>query len=63
MEKIDTLNKFMVGAQGHDVVIANPPSGPMSADEALALAAWLACMAEIHTETKFEDVLNAVQNS
>lgn len=63
MSEIHTENKFMVGGQGHNVVIANPPKAPLSADEALALAAWLVCMAEIHTETKFEDVLNAVQNA
>ena len=62
MGEINTLNKFFVGVQRDMVLIGRLPMGPISADDALLLAAYLVSMAEMNTETKFEDVLKAVQN-
>lgn len=61
--KIETLNQWMVGSQGKNVRIMNPPLGALSANEAMRLAAWLVTMAEMDATHKFEDVLKAVQNS
>ena len=60
--EIDTFNKFMVAVGGKDVILLKPIPQKLSADDALLLAAYLVSTAEINTETKFEDVLKAVQN-
>lgn len=62
MNKINTANKFMVGVQGKNIVVGMPPRVPISPDDAMLFAAYLVSMAEMDTETKFEDVLEAIQN-
>lgn len=42
---MDTFNKYMVGVQGDNVVIMNPPRGPISKADALMLAAWIVTLA------------------
>lgn len=58
-------NKFMVGLQGENVVIGNPPRGPITRREAMYLAAHLLTMAEAglegHYSSEWEDILNLVQ--
>jgi hypothetical protein len=60
--EINTLNRYAVGKRGKQVVILMPPR-ELSCDEALVFAAYLVSMAEMDTETKFADVLDAVQNT
>ena len=60
---IETLNKFMVGVIGPDVIVGKFVGGRLSPQDALLLAAYLVAMAEIQTEQKFDEVLKAVQNA
>lgn len=64
---IDTLNKFAVALHGDRLVILNNGSilrEGLTRDDALNLAAYLACMAVVLPgETKFEDVLMAIENT
>ena len=65
MEEIDTSNNYLVAVTGGGICLLAPPR-PMailSGDEALRLAAWLVCLAETQTETKFADVLEAIQST
>lgn len=59
---MDIRNKFLVGVRGSDVVIGARVC-MLSPDDALLLAAYLVAMAEPMTQTKFSDVLQAVQNA
>lgn len=60
---IDTTNKFIVAVSAGGILMMNPPRGPMKADDALLLAAWLVSMAEHEASAEFSDVLAAVQDS
>ncbi len=60
---VDTFNKYIVGRHGKDVVIVNRPTGPMSPDDAMNLAAWLVSVAEHDASETFEEIFNAVQNT
>jgi hypothetical protein len=53
-------NSFLVAVQGDNIVMFNPPRGPISKEQALNLAAWLVALAD--TEDKFDRVLAAVQS-
>lgn len=57
---MDTFNKHMVGVQGENIVIMNPPRGPISKADALVFAAWIVTLAD-DDETGFEKALEAVQ--
>lgn len=63
MAEIETFNKFMVAVSGRGIGMLNPPRGPMTADDALILAAYLVSIAEMDATHKFEEVLKAVQNA
>lgn len=58
---MDTFNKHMVGVQGENIVIMNPPRGPISKADALTFAAWIVSLADDHEA--FTDHLAAVQGS
>lgn len=46
-EAIDTDNRFMVGQTGmREIIIMNPPRGPISKADALVFAAWIATLAD-----------------
>lgn len=60
-EEIDTLNKFVVGRLGNDLVIMRPHSRLSDAD-ALLLAAYLVALAEGGREA-FDKVYKAVCNT
>ncbi len=47
MEHTDTVNKFLVGARGDELVLLKPPSPgeSISKADALLLAAWLVALA------------------
>lgn len=60
-ETINTTNKFMVGAQGDQILITMLPRGPIGKEDALVLAAWLVVLAD--REGRFQKVLAAVQNT
>jgi hypothetical protein len=58
---MDTFNKHMVGVQGNNILIMNPPRGPMSKEEALIFAAWIVTLAD-DDETGFQKALEAVRS-
>jgi hypothetical protein len=60
---LDTTNKYLVAANGKGIVIMNPPRGPIPADDALTLAAWIVAMAEHMASLEFNDVRRAVENT
>lgn len=60
--KIDTANKFLVGAAMDRIVVMNPPRGPITKEEALMLAAYLVCLAD-PTSERFAGFLDAAQNA
>ena len=62
---IDTTNRHMVSVMDRSVVVMNPPTRltRLSADEAMAFAAWLAAIASIHSSRPFQDFYDAVCNT
>jgi hypothetical protein len=65
MENIDTTNRFAVGVNQTGVVILGTGrllSGPLTKDDALNLAAWLATLAD-PTGTEFPKYLEAIQEA
>jgi hypothetical protein len=61
--EIDTLNKFGVGGAAGGFVITRPAFLPMSADDALLLAAYLVAIAEPQATHTFAEVLAAVRST
>lgn len=59
---MDTFNKHMVGVQGDNIVIMNPPREPMSKADALVFAAWIVTLADDY-DGGFQKVLEAVHNT
>lgn len=59
---MDTFNKHFVGVRGDDIVIINPPAGPISKADALVFAAWIVTLAD-DDETGFQKALEAVHNT
>jgi hypothetical protein len=56
------FNEFVVSATGaEDVVILRPPTGALSKDQALALAAWLVAVAG--DRARFNQILDAVEST
>ncbi len=56
-------NKFLVGAQGDQVVIGLPMrTARMTKDEALTLAAWLVAIATTDPEKDFQPLLGAAMS-
>ena len=63
-EPIETLNKFLVGVRGDEIVIMNPPRTLISKEDALLLAAYLVAMADTSEgHEQFERVLEAVEST
>lgn len=61
----DIFNRCAIASAGDNVLMLRPPRAPMTADEAITLAAWLVVTAEMANKEpthKFEDVLEAVRN-
>jgi hypothetical protein len=59
---MDTFNKHMVGVQGDNILIMNPPRGPMSKADALVFAAWIVTLADYSEDEKdFRNALEAVR--
>lgn len=76
MPKIYTFNACMVGVQGDCVVMLRPPQpgALLSKEQALQLAAWIVCLADMpaededpeykrpaHGRTRFLEILEAVE--
>jgi hypothetical protein len=60
---MDYSNKHLVSVTGaNEIVVLNPPRGPMSPVDALALAAWLVALAEYKTDRTFTEILAEVQS-
>lgn len=59
---MDLGNNHAVGIQGEMIGMLIPPSGLMSKNEALILAAWLVCLAD-PLGKKFGSILHEVQNT
>lgn len=55
-------NKFFIGVRGDQYGPLAPIQWPLSADDALLLAAWLVAMAEPLATESFETILKEVQN-
>lgn len=62
-DELDSGNKFGVGVSGARIVILKPPTGTITKDDALNLAAWLAVLADGRPPYKFTSLLEAVQNT
>jgi hypothetical protein len=61
---IDTANNFLVGMRGAgEIVIMNPPRGPISPDEALVLAATLVAIAAPFAKNRVPEVMEAVETA
>jgi hypothetical protein len=61
-EPIDTTNKYMVGAQGANVIVMMPPR-KMTAEEAMVFAAYLVAMASMHSTHPFSEYYDKVCNT
>lgn len=55
-------NKHLVGVQGDNILIMNPPRGPMSKADALQLAAWIVALAD-DTEDQFDIIRTEIESS
>lgn len=62
MDEIETFNKFFVGATSNGIRLMRPPTGELSHDDALNLAAWLVAVADPGGE-RFAEVLAAVEST
>ena len=60
MAEIEILNKFLVGAQGNDIIIMKSTSR-LSKKDALLLAAYLVALAD--ENNFFDEVLKAVRST
>lgn len=62
MNDIETANKFLVSARGNQILVLNHLAllAPLSADDALLLAANLVAIAEPGAAHSFQEVLTAV---
>lgn len=60
-----SANKFLVAVRGDDqVLVLNPPVGPITKADALNLAAWLVALADDDPErATFNELLNEVLSS
>jgi len=57
-------NKFIVGAQGNNIVVRLPlQTACMTKEEALNLAAWLVAMSTLDADKDFNPLLNELYNS
>lgn len=59
--EVDTANKFMVAKQGRNILIMNPPRGPISKHDAMVLAAWLVALGD-DDGLSFEAAKDAVES-
>lgn len=59
---VDTINEFLVGANGHGVVVMNPPRGPISKEQAIRLAAYLIALSGA-TDEEVDAMRNAVEST
>jgi hypothetical protein len=66
---IDTINAHIVCVVGNNaIIVGNPPTGPLTRQQALSLAAWLVAMVEAADPADegcptFEQVLQAVRST
>lgn len=61
---IDTSNKYFVACVGDKLKLLRPPHDLLSKHDAMVLAAYLVCMAEvIDSGPSFKEALSAVQNA
>ena len=61
---METSNKFLVGAQGENIIVGLPMrAARMTKEDALNLAAWIVALATPDAEKEFTPVLNAVLRS
>lgn len=58
---IDSMNKFLVGGAGDDIIFFRPLPQRLRPEDALLLAAWI--VAIVGDEDEFLRVLHAVQNT
>ena len=61
-DNLDTNNHGVIGLMGDKIIIRNPPGHLMHKDDALVFAAWIVTLAD-PTGERFQQVLDAVQNS
>lgn len=61
-EPIETLNQFIVAANGDCIVVMHPPNTPLTKEEALNLAAYLVALAD-PTHERFAKVLKAIEST
>lgn len=58
---MDITNKYAVSlGPKNQVVILNPPQGPISPADALLLAAWLVAIADAWTDVEFQELMDQV---
>jgi argininosuccinate lyase len=62
IEEIETINDHLVSTNGDTITILMPPMGPITKEQALRLAAWLAAMADPMGD-RFEAVRAAIANT
>ena len=62
-DEVDITNWWWVGINGLGAVsVGQPPTGAMSREKALVLAAWLVAIAEVEVG-QFDAILNRVRNT
>ena len=65
MPDIDPGNKFLVAARmagsEEQIIIMNPPRGPITTDDALLLAAWICAI--VADDDRFNEISTAVCNT
>jgi hypothetical protein len=58
------MNQFGVAVRNEQIVILLPPTGPITKEDALLLAAYLVVLAdESADEWNFKEILQAVKNT
>lgn len=62
MQSPETINDFLVGAIGDEVIVLSPVHGRMTKAQALRMAAWLIVIAD-PLEEEFPAVYQAVRST
>ena len=57
----ETMNKFLVGSQGDHTNIMNPPTSPITREDALLFAAWIVAIAD--RDDAFARILEDVEST
>lgn len=58
---MDTMNKFLIGLNGDDLVFLKPVPQRLSKEDSLLLAAWLVAM--VADVDQFMEMLKAIENA